>query len=269
MRTKYNREEVKIWSSRTRKDSWPVDGYVKSDKGIKIYEFRGDHWHKGCPHCKKGSTDQSWIEKKYDIGKQGYQLEVMWECQFDKLLPEIAFSGLETSIPDILKVKQTEAELLEGVASGRLYGFLVCDVKSPPHVVKEMAEFPPVIKRMTITDEHLSEYTKSRVNAENPNQNKFERETLVQCFNAKGHLLLTTLAQFYMSKGMQLSNVQRFIQYVPRKCLAPFVKHVTNMRIQAELNGETTKGNTAKIYGNSGYGKVCFHFYFGIAFNFI
>ncbi len=256
MRTKYNREEVKVWSSRTRKDSWPVDGYVKSDNGVKIYEFRGDHWHKGCPHCRKGTTDQSWVEKKSDIGQQGFNLEVMWECQFDKLLPQLANSTPETSITDILKTKQTEFDLLEGVASGRLYGFMICDVESPPSVVKEMASFPPIIKRMTVTDEHLSEYTKSRVYAESPNRRKFERETLVQCFNAKEHLLLTSLAQYYMSKGIKISNVTRFIQFVPRKCLSPFVKHVTKMRIDSEMNGETTKGNTAKIYGNSGYGKV-------------
>ena len=91
---------------------------------------------------------------------------------------------------------------------------------------------------------------------EKPQCKKFERETLTQCFNATNHLLLSTLAKYYMEKGIRISNVRRFIQFVPRKCLAPFVKYVTEMRIEAERDGETTKGNTAKQYGNSGYGKV-------------
>ena len=113
IRTKYNREEVKIWCSRTRKNSWPVDGYAETDHGVKIYEFRGDYWHTGCPHCRKGSTDKAWVEKKFDIGQQGFALEVMWECRFDQLLPQISSNPPTTSIPDILKLKQTEKDLLD------------------------------------------------------------------------------------------------------------------------------------------------------------
>ena len=254
--TKYHRGEKYLYNSRTRTDSWPVDGYALTSHGAKVYEFHGDRWHLGCPHCQPNVRNFKWLAKKEDILRHGYELEVIWECQFDKLLPEI--KDIETNIPDILQKFQCEKELLAGVRSGKFFGFLVCNVSSPPAVIEEMKDFPPVIKRVNITTEYLTNYMKKQIKHEKPNAAKFERETLVQCFNAENHLLMTNLAQFYMAKGLKISNVTKFIQFIPNKSLLPFVEHVTSMRIDAEENNLPTKGNTAKIFGNSGYGKVSY-----------
>ena len=174
---------------------------------------------------------------------------------FDKLLPTIRTVDTPL-IPDILFKKQTEVDLLNGIISGSLYGFIQCDVESGPDVIDKLKDFPPLIKRETVTDANLSEYMRNRIKHEKPELQSFERETLIQCFNAKQILLMTPLAQYYVRKGLKITNITRFVQYIPRKSLLPFVNHVTNMRITAEKNGNTTKGNTAKIFGNSGYGKV-------------
>lgn len=180
----------------------------------------------------------------------------MWECQFDELILEIR--DIETPlIPDILKNGQNERDILNGIIDGRLFGYIIADVTTPEHVADTLRNFPPIIKRATITDENLSEYMRRRIKFEKPNLKKFERETLIQCFNATDHLLLTPLARYYMKKGIIISNITKFVQYIPSKCLAPFVSLVTEMRIDAEKNNMPTKGNTAKIYGNSGYGKLC------------
>ena len=59
-----------------------------------------------------------------------------------------------------------------------------------------------------------------------------------------------------MKSGIVIKNVTRFVQFQPYPVLANFAQHVTRMRTDAEENGETTKSLTAKIFGNSGYGKV-------------
>ena len=250
---------MKIWSSKTRKDSWPVDGYAQSDQGIKVYEFHGDRWHSACPHCKPNIYDPHWTRKKSDILKQGYQLEVIWECQFDDLLPTIQHV-VTPELHDILKSRSTEKDIIEGIKSGKTFGFIQCKITSPPNVVQEMSDFPPIIKRQVITEDHLTTFMKEQIKMEKPNMKNFQRETLIQCFNADDHLLLTTLAEFYMKKGLEISNITKFIQYIPERSLTPFVNHVTKMRIDAEKHKEpgkpSMKGNTAKIYGNSGYGKV-------------
>ena len=252
--SQYHRGEKKLYNSEENKDNWSVDGFALKGNQGKVYEFNGEKWHKGCPHCDSGNRNEKWERKKADIDCYGYHLEVMWECQFDKLLPQI--KETETEMPDILFKNQTESELLDGIKSGKFYGFLECTVSSPPDVLENMADYPPVIKRIWVKDEHLTDYMKGQIAYEKPHLKKFERETVVQCFNAEKHLLLSDWAQFYMANGLKISNVTRFVQYLPKKALLPFAQHVTEMRIAAEKVKHETKSKTAKIFGNAAYGKV-------------
>jgi hypothetical protein len=256
IQTKYHRGEIEIPRSNQESKGWFVDGYAESDHGVKIYEFNGDYWHAGCPHCSDGDVSSIWTDKLKDIENLGFDLEVIWECEFDNLLNSM--QNVETPlIPEILKKNQTEIDILNGINSGHLFGYIICDVNTPDHIAEKLTDFPPIIKRAVLNEKHLSEYMKSRVKLEKPDLVNFERETLIQCFNATNHLLFTPLAKYYMKKGLIISNVKKFIQYIPVKCLTPFVNLVTEMRIDAENNNLPTKGNTAKIFGNSGYGKLC------------
>ena len=99
---------------------------------------------------------------------------------------------------------------------------------------------------------------KEQIRLEKPGMKKFERKTVVQCFNAENHFLLTTLAKYYMDEGLKISNIEQFIQYIPSKGILPFANLITKMRMEAEKENLTTKGNTAKIMGNCGYGKVLY-----------
>ena len=225
-----------------------------TDHGIKVYEFNGSRFHKNCPKC-GSEPDPKWDQKVADIKLAGYYLEIIWECQYDRNFHRLEYK--ETPhFPQILKMKTTEAELLNSIKSGELFGFILADVRSPPDVIKNMKEFPPIIKKLKITDDHLTHYTKERLKLEKPNLKKFERETLVQCFHGEQLLIMTPLAQFYMDKGIEITNVTKFIQYIPSTALNPFATHVTRMRIDAEKNSLPTKGSTAKVFGNSSYGKV-------------
>ena len=150
--------------------------------------------------------------------------------------------------------------MIDDIRSGELFGFIIADVESPQDVIAEMKEFPPIIRKMTLTEDHLSDYTKERLKKEKPNLKKFQRDTLVQCFNGKQLLLMTPLVKFYLEKGLQIHNITKFIQYIPSTALNPFAAHVTRMRIDAEKNNLPTKGSTAKVFGNSSYGKVIFSF---------
>ena len=63
---------------------------------------------------------------------------------------------------------------------------------------------------------------------------------------------MTPLAQFYLSRGMKIKNVTRFIQYEGGTALKPFAEKVVNMRVEATNENDEAKSNTAKLYGNSG-----------------
>ena len=147
-------------------------------------------------------------------------------------------------------------DISASIKEGKLYGYIQCDISTPSHLIDTMKDFPPVIKRMEICEANLTDFMRGQLKKRYPKLTELKRQTVVQCFNAENHLLLTSLAKFYLEMGLQITRVTQVIQYIPFKCLKPFTDHVTKMRIEAELEGKTTKGNTAKTFGNAGYGKV-------------
>lgn len=60
------------------------------------------------------------------------------------------------------------------------------------------------------------------------------------------------MAQFYLQRGMHITNITKFLQYEAGKALNPFAEKVVNMRIEATYEKDEAKSNTAKLYGNSG-----------------
>ena len=250
---KYYRGEKKIYNSKTKDFSWPVDGYAESDNGVKIYEFLGEYWHDACPECGSGDEDEIWARKKSDILRMGYKLEFIWGCKWRKMKESL--KNIETPrFPNILKMNETEADILDGIKSGRLFGYLFCDISSPDHVVEKWKNFPLIIKRQIIDESLVSDIMNTQIKSEYGSSSNFKRTTLIQCFNDTEHLLFSPLARFYLNEGVKLSNIKFFIQYHPDFCLKPFIDLVTKMRIESEYEKKPLKGQTAKIIGNSGYG---------------
>ena len=101
--------------------------------------------------------------------------------------------------------------------------------------------------------DHLSEYMRGRCEEEDQRPGK---NTLVQTYRGKDLFLFSELLQFYLEMGYEVRNVRLAVQYLGQQCLAPFIEKVTKMRIDATREGDETRANTAKILGNSSYGKL-------------
>ena len=76
--------------------------------------------------------------------------------------------------------------------------------------------------------------------------------TVVQTYNGHDLFASTQLVQFWMSIGMTVSNITRFVQYKPGAALEPFVSKVTEGRIAATYEDDEAKSNTFKLFGNGG-----------------
>ena len=250
----YNRGEYKIAKIQGN-GSWSVDGYACNQNGRKVYEFNGCAFHSGCPYCNPcQDLSSDWKRKMKEMGEKSIEVEVMWECQFRKLLSSI--QKIPTpDLPAILQSTASEEMLIQGVASGELFGFLVCDLTCSETAIKTFHNYPPIVTRMTVTNDHLTEFMAAQIR-NTYKKEKFSRETLVQRYTAEQYLLFSPVARFYLANGIKLSNISAFYQYQPSPILKGFAEKVVNMRIDAEKEGDKTKSLTAKIFGNSGYGKM-------------
>ena len=177
-------------------------------------------------------------------GKLIVKRECEWTAELSAMISKPA-----TEMARILE-KDNEETLLNAIKSDSIYGFALCDVECPEHVLEKYKDFlfPPVITHTTITEDHLSDYMRQRVLEED---RKVDFKTVVQVYSGQQLFLMTDIIKFYMDMGLKISNVTQFIQYIPSKILKPFVDEVVGMRIDATIEEDDTKQMTAKIFGNS------------------
>jgi len=121
---------------------YPVDGYDANTNTV--YQFHGCYWHGHDCWMTQKVTNQKWREGrqvKYEktvkttilIQAQGYKVVEKWECHFRN---DIRRNGKLKTFCDARKPSTpqrsvTENEILEGVASGRLFGMVECDIRVP------------------------------------------------------------------------------------------------------------------------------------------
>ena len=242
---------------------YKVDGYAQIDGVDTVWEFNGCHWH-GCLDCNPGLLDEGDAEsqkryfdtqKKYQkLVKEGCKVYVMKECIWKRQLSSHAH--IKTKMPRIL-LQDNESTLLHAIKTGEVFGFAICSVRTPDHLLKKYQDagflFPPVVKRQVLTEDLLSPFMKEQMLEQERVLNKVP--TLIQTYHGEDLLLMTPVLQFYMEQGMKVFDVKEFIQYIPGRALHPFVEKVVKMRVDATNEGDEPKQLTAKLFANSGYGK--------------
>ena len=245
----YYRGEVEVYGCK-------VDGYMIKDGTEHFFEYLGCYFHPDCciPDEKIENADQKrfiWELKRRTLMNHG-TLHVMRECQWRQSRREFAEISPQTQVANILK-SDTESSLEAGIISGEIFGFAVLDVETPEHLIKEYEEagflFPLVIRRAEINEQHLSTYMKERFAEESA---KVNRTTVIQCYHGSQIMAFSPVIQFWISRGMKISNITKFYQFIPGKALKPFADKVYKMRCEATYEKDESKGNTAKIFGNSG-----------------
>ena len=246
------------------------DGFAIIDGEYVFYEYLGNICHiiwfiltiyLGCafhPDCCVPDEDipgaetkrDTWNTKKKFMESRG-RLVVMRECVWKQQIKQLPI--VETDMPRIL-MNDNEQSLLNAIENGDVFGFCTVDVTTPQEIIEERKAagflFPPIIRRMVIEEQHLSDFTKQQF--QNQNRKLKNEETVVQTYNGTQVFVMTEMVRVWMKMGLKISNVTQFIQYIPGKTLLPFTQKVTKMRVQATYEKDEAKATTAKLYGNSG-----------------
>ncbi|VDI57816.1 Hypothetical predicted protein [Mytilus galloprovincialis] len=254
---------------------YPVDGYDANTNTV--YQFHGCYWHGHDCWMTKNVKDQKWCETrqaKYDktvktttlIQAQGYNIVEKWECHFRN---DIRRHGQLKSFCDSRKPPTpqrfvTETEILEGVASGRLFGMVECDIRVPD-------EWPSYFRHPTMTPyEYFAEMSPLFCTTDVPfdligdhmqdHVRRFElsekpRRLLVGGMRARQMLIATPLLKWYLEHGMLVTKIYQVLEFKPQRCFRDFVKVVSDNRRLGDANPDKAIiAETSKLEGNSGYG---------------
>ena len=242
----------KYFRGEHRIGDWEIDGYCEVDGHNYFLEFLGCYFHVGCenfdcPNFSPEQVDERFERKKEFLETRGTVI-TMRGCEWKKKLRTVR-SLTSPSFPDVYQNFSSEQKILDGIEKNDLFGFVVADVTTPPDVLEKILplNFPPIIHRAEIDESMVSDYMKKRCEARD---RKLPQETLVQTYHAKQLMIYTATLKFYLELGLKISNVSKFIQFIPTQPLESFVEKITQGRINAVKSGNESLGTAYKIIGN-------------------
>ena len=89
------------------------------------------------------------LRKQY-IKEKGYNVVEMWECEWWNLYKKTTYvkEHLRESFPYKRPLKKKS--LMEQIRSGKLFGYVQCDIEVPEELKKKIASFPPIFKNTNV-----------------------------------------------------------------------------------------------------------------------
>ena len=137
--------------------------------------------------------------KKQYIKEKGYNVVEMWECEWWNLYKTTTCvkEHLRESFP--YERPPREETLLEQIKSGKLFGYVQCDVEVPEELKKKFANSPPIFKNTNVGRHDIGLLMKDY--AEKEGLLCQPRITLISSYFLKNGTLITPLLLFYLELG--------------------------------------------------------------------
>ena len=199
---------------------------------------------------KKREQDQM---RKECIQQKGYKIIEIWECKWWELYRTDAtvIDHLRANLP--YQRPLSEERLMQETKSGKLFGYLQCDLKVPDHLKAYFANYPPSFKKTVVSridiGDLMTEHAEKEAIMSQP------RRMLISIFHLNNGTIITPLLLFYLHLDLECTKIHQFVQSTPEKCFNSFVQSAVNARRQVDENpNSSVVAETMKLLANSSYG---------------
>ena len=199
---------------------------------------------------KKREVDQ--LRKQY-IKEKGYNVVEIWECEWWNLhkTTKCVKQHLRESFP--YKCPLKEESLLEQIRSGKLFGYVQCDIEVPEVLKKKFANFPPIFKNTNVGRHDIGSLMKEF--AEKKGLICQPLKMLISSYFLENGTLIAPLLRFHLDLRLVCKKIYRFVEYIPVKCFNNFVQSAVNARREGDENpNSSVVAETMKLLANSSYG---------------
>jgi hypothetical protein len=141
------------------------------------------------------------------------------------------------------------------VKDGTCFGLVECDIHVPESKKVFFAEMTPIFKNIEVGREDIGEFMK-KFTVENKLLTS-PRRTLIGSYIGEEILLATPLLQWYLKKGLVVTNIYQVIEYTPVACFEKFGLKVSEARRNGDRDPEQSiTSETMKLLGNAAYEKT-------------
>ena len=147
-------------------------------------------------------------------------------------------------------------KLIQNVLNDKLFGFFEVDIEVPEQKRKRFSEFCPLFILDKVPEEQIPQHMKDY--QINTGRKKIKNnKKLLGVMKAEKILIYSPLLKWYLNHGLQVTKIQRYISYTSGRPFKWFPEEVSSARRDAD-NDKNKKqlGDTAKLKGNSFYGKM-------------
>ena len=147
-------------------------------------------------------------------------------------------------------------EIIQNVLNDELFGFFEVDLEVPEQKRKRFSEFCPLFVISEVPEDQIPQHMKDyKINT--GRKMIKNNKKLLGVMKAEKILLYSPLLKWYLNHGLQVTKIHRYISYISGRPFKWFPEEVSSARREAD-NDKNKKqlGDTAKLKGNSFYGKM-------------
>ena len=154
-------------------------------------------------------------------------------------------------------------EIIKNVLNDKLFGFFEVDIEVPEQKRKRFSEFCPLFVISEVPEDQIPQHMKDyKINT--GRKMIKNNKKLLGVMKTEKILLYSPLLKWYLNHGLQVTKIHRYISYTSGRPFKWFPEEVSSARREADNYknkgeaGEARKqlGDTAKLKGNSFYGKM-------------
>ena len=147
-------------------------------------------------------------------------------------------------------------EIIQNVLNDKLFGFFEVDIEVPEQKRKRFSEFCPLFVISEVPEEQIPQHMKDyKINT--GRKMIKNNKKLLGVMKAEKILIYSPLLKWYFNHGLQVTKIHRYISYISGRPFKWFPEEVSSARRAADQDKNKKQlGDTAKLKGNSFYGKM-------------
>ena len=142
---------------------------------------------------------------------------------------------------------------MEQIRSGKLFGYVQCDIEVSEELKKKFANFPPIFRNTNVGGHDIGSMMQNY--AEKQGLLCQPRKVLISSYFLENGTLVAPLLLFCLELGLVCKKIYRFVEYTPVKCFNKFVQSAVDARREGDENpNSSVVAETKKLFANSSYG---------------
>ena len=151
---------------------------------------------------------------------------------------------------------EEQDEIIQNVLNDKLFGFFEVDIEVPEQKRKRFSEFCPLFVISEVPEDKIPQHMKDyKINT--GRKMIKNNKKLLGVMKDEKILIYSPLLKWYLNHGLQVTKIHRYISYTSGRPFKWFPEEVSSARRAADQDKNKRQlGDTAKLKGNSFYGKM-------------